>query len=157
MLKRVAQAQQRWGGASQVIDNWLAERSQLIVEYCQLVGQKQPKSMQKLPQLEQIQHFCHHLVDYVSTGHFGVFDQIIEDCQDYRRVHGYIQQLAPTTEIIVDFYDKYVEVSDLSELNEFIDTLGIIGESLENRFAIEDKLLAELYQHVVAEQAQTNP
>ncbi|MFM2486679.1 sigma D regulator [Celerinatantimonas yamalensis] len=153
MLKRVAQAQQRWGGANQSIDNWLTARKNLLVEYCQLVGQKQSKPLDGAEQIEAVQHFCHHLVDYVSTGHFGIFDQIIDDCQDYQRVDGYISQLTASTDQVLDFYDRFNNVAEVSELNHFIAVLSSLGESLEQRFSIEDKLLGELYQHTVDEQS----
>ncbi len=38
MLERLEQAQEQWGGSHSVIDNWLAERQELLVKYYHLAG-----------------------------------------------------------------------------------------------------------------------
>ncbi|MFM2482995.1 sigma D regulator [Celerinatantimonas sp. YJH-8] len=152
MLTRVTQAQELWGGADKNIDAWLNARKRLLVEYCQLVGhKKQYKPSAPLPDIEAIGHFCNHLVDYVSTGHFGIFDQIIENCQDYQRVHHCISRLSPTTDDILDFYDQFSALDEQVSLDHFDRALGKLGETLEARFNIEDKLLKALYQHSIDE------
>lgn len=149
MLKRTAQALAQWGGKSQHIDNWLKARKQLLVEYCQLIGQKQNKTPNRLPDIEVIGHFCNHLVDYVSTGHFRIFDQITQDCQDYPLVQHLIEQLAPTTDAALDFYDRFSMVNEPVSLTHFDHELNKLGEILEARLCIEDQLLGELYQHLI--------
>lgn len=151
MLTRVAQAQARWGGADKNIDAWLNARKNLLVEYCQLVGQKQRRPNPSLPDIEAIGHFCDHLVDYVSTGHFAIFDQIMENCQDYQAVHRIVSDLSPTTDDILDFYDQHIDLDEQSSLNHFDQTLSALGESLETRFHSEDKLLMMLYRKATEE------
>lgn len=149
MLKRTAQTQALWRGKSQHIDNWLETRKQLLVEYCQLIGQKQDKIPNQLPDIEMIGHFCNHLVDYVSTGHFRIFDQMTQDCQNYQRVQLLIEELAPTTDAALDFYDRFSILNEQVPLIDFDHELNQLGEKLELRFSIEDQLLKELYQYIV--------
>ena len=38
MLTKLQQATEQWGGFNSTIDDWLEERKQLLVQYCQLAG-----------------------------------------------------------------------------------------------------------------------
>lgn len=154
MLKHVNQMQQQWGGASRIIDHWLAARKELIVEYCSLIGQKKAKMPQKLPEIRPVTRFCHHIVDYVSTGHFRIYEQIIQASGDQQLIDAYLTQLPETTDKILDFYDRYNEIATSNELNNFYRDLSLIGEILEQRFAIEDVLLERLYQYINQPQLQ---
>lgn len=81
MLKKFQQTQEQWGGSSEVIDHWLETRQSLIVEYCKLAAlqpasQKTPLS--SLPTPTELQNFCQHLVDYISEGHFKIYDMVMD-------------------------------------------------------------------------------
>ena len=38
MLSRFEEAQQKWGGSHSVIDAWLTERQELLLQFCKLAG-----------------------------------------------------------------------------------------------------------------------
>ncbi len=38
MLTRLKQAKEEWGGTLSVIDNWLEDRQNLVILYCELAG-----------------------------------------------------------------------------------------------------------------------
>ena len=76
MLENCKSAKERWGGVSEIIDRWLEERQAMLVQYCALSGLDQDLS--DLQRGEKLRSFCQILVDYVSAGHFEVYDQLIK-------------------------------------------------------------------------------
>ncbi|WP_432455814.1 MULTISPECIES: sigma D regulator [unclassified Agarivorans] len=151
MLRKLEQAQAKWGGASQVIDAWLLARKQLLITYCNLAGLPPYESKERsLPSPETISHFCEQLVDYVSTGHFEVYEQIVSGCAgegDSQPAEKLLPQISATTETALRFNDQYAEVNEDLEFASFDRDLSELGQEMEERFAIEDQLLDHLYQH----------
>ncbi|MGO2130206.1 MAG: sigma D regulator [Pseudoalteromonas prydzensis] len=153
MLTRLEKAQQKWGGSHTVIDKWLTERQELLVLYCRIAGfSPYDKKDHALPDQLQIQNFCQILMDYLSAGHFEVYDGIAKACEQ-KGPHS--QQLASelypriseTTDTALDFNDKYAEVDKEDLLNDFDDDLSKLGEALELRFELEDELIDNLYSN----------
>lgn len=153
MLKRQQEAKQRWGGAHNAVDTWLHERQALLIEYFKLAGlPPYERDNHALPALQDIRSFCGLLMDYVSAGHFEVYEQIISNCQDAPEA---TQELADevfplisdTTEIALDFNDNYGDLDDDNHLNGFDRDLSALGEALELRMEFEDRLLHALEQH----------
>lgn len=153
MLTRLEKAQQKWGGSHTVIDKWLTERQELLVLYCRIAGfSPYDKKDHALPDQLQIQNFCQILMDYLSAGHFEVYDDIAKACEQ-KGPHS--QQLASelypriseTTDTALDFNDKYAEVDKEDLLKDFDDDLSKLGEALELRFELEDELIDNLYSN----------
>lgn len=147
MLENCKSAKERWGGVNEIIDRWLEERQQLLVQYCSLSGLEaaQLSDQQRGDKLKEV---CQILVDYVSAGHFEIYDQLIKEgreFQDNDALHEagtLYKTIDKTTEKLLDFNDKYLETDDLSS----IDTdLSRLGETLETRFAAEDRMIAVLH------------
>ncbi|WP_020207501.1 sigma D regulator [Gilvimarinus chinensis] len=145
MLENCQDAKERWGGVSQIIDRWLAERQEMLVRYCSLSNhQKKPDDTRG----ETLRTLCQIMVDYVSAGHFEVYDQLIKEGQDFgdekalKEGAEHFKVVDATTEGILDFNDKYLETDDLSSLD--VD-LSNLGETLEARFAAEDRMIAVLH------------
>ena len=153
MLKRNEQAKQRWGGAHAAVDTWLQERQAMLIEYFKLAGlPPYEREAHALPAAQDITHFCELLMDYISAGHFEVFDTIIRNSlkapKSTRELADEIFPLiGDTTEIALDFNDSYGEVTPESELNGFDRDLSNLGEALELRMEFEDRLLNTLEQH----------
>ncbi|WP_026972184.1 Rsd/AlgQ family anti-sigma factor [Aliagarivorans marinus] len=147
MLTRLEQAKAKWGGASQVIDNWLEARKELLISYCEIAGLPPYESADRgLPENDKIVSFCEQLVDYASTGHFEVYDQIAERCEAGSS-EALISKITATTDTALAFNDRYAEVDDQElELANLDRDLSALGQTMEERFAIEDKLLDALYQ-----------
>ena len=38
MLENCKTIKERWGGVSKILDNWLQQRQELIVEFCTITG-----------------------------------------------------------------------------------------------------------------------
>ncbi len=146
MLENCKTAKERWGGVSEIIDRWLEERQQMLVQYCALSGLDQDLS--DLQRGEKLRSFCQILVDYVSAGHFEVYDQLIKEGREFDDADA-LQQAGKlydvvdkTTEKLLDFNDKYLETDDLATLTE---DLSQLGEVLEVRFSAEDRLISVLH------------
>jgi regulator of sigma D len=151
MLKRVEKAQQKWGGSHTVIDKWLNERQDLIVLYCKMAGfSPYDKKDHSLPEPEQIQTFCQLLMDYLSAGHFEIYDDIAKACEkkgpeSQQLANAIYPRISSTTDVALDFNDKYEAVSQEDLLKDFDNDLSVIGEALEARFALEDELIDNLF------------
>ncbi|MGF1804454.1 Rsd/AlgQ family anti-sigma factor, partial [Aliivibrio sifiae] len=75
MLTKLNQFQEQWGGNNDVIDHWLSTRQDLLVEYCKLAGLPPfDTSTFSLPPFFAIQSFTQHLIDYISEGHFKIYN-----------------------------------------------------------------------------------
>ena len=153
MLRRNEQAKQRWGGAHTAVDTWLHERQAMLIEYFKLAGlAPYERDNHALPAAQDISHFCGLLMDYVSAGHFEIYDQIISNSQSApESTRALAEEVFPlisdTTDIALDFHDKYGEVTPESELNGFDRDLSNLGEAIELRLEFEDRLLNTLEQH----------
>ncbi len=144
MLDNCQSALERWGGVNTIIDRWLLERKQLLVKFCALTEANQDEQTQA----KTVEELCQLMVDYVSAGHFEVYDQLIKEGQDFNDEAG-LQKAAKlykivddTTEQLLDFNDKYQETDDLSTLA--LD-LSLLGEQIETRFEAEDQMIAVLH------------
>ncbi|MGR5178522.1 sigma D regulator [Vibrio parahaemolyticus] len=149
MLNKFKQVQEQWGGSSEVIDHWLETRQALIVEYCKL-GSLQPvhshSNVVELPAATNISSFCDHLVDYISEGHFKIYDMVMDKWKatgfkTNDEIDATYAKIVLTTDPLLEFNDKYVQVSEDDELPQFEEDLSKAGEILELRFEVEDKLI----------------
>lgn len=151
MLTKIEKAKQQWGGTNKLIDNWLEKRRELIVNYCQIAGLPPFESdNQALPATDAIQEFCNKLVDYVSTGHFEVYKELVSRCETHgqsslEQAEQIIPKITDTTDISLDFNDKYAETND-AVLDLFDRHLSTLIEGLEQRFELEDRLLLTLFE-----------
>jgi regulator of sigma D len=146
MLNDCKSAQERWGGVSEIIDRWLTERKELLVDYCELsnaVTEQQPVEFGSM-----LSKLCQIMVDYVSAGHFEIYDQLIQEAKDFDDAAGlragkdFYKTIDSTTEDILDFNDKYQETDDLEALSA---DLSKIGELLATRFEAEDSMIEILH------------
>ncbi|MCC5453385.1 sigma D regulator [Rheinheimera sp. UJ51] len=151
MYTRVQQAQQKWGGSLTAIDNWLEERQQIIVCYCRLAGLPPfEKDRHTMPSQEKIREFCQLLMDYLSAGHFEVYERIVTQCAvngtDSRRLADSLYpKIAVSTDLSLEFNDKYAEHLSTRNSGSFDIELSALGQALEERFELEDKLIETLY------------
>lgn len=144
MLDNVESARERWGGVSSIIDRWLQERQDLLVLYCELSGLGEESAQRG----EKLQTLCQILVDYVSAGHFEIYDQLVKEARDFEDTDALKQApklfdvVDATTEAVLDFNDKYQETDDLTTIAE---DLSQLGEVLATRFEAEDRMIEVLH------------
>ena len=149
MLENCKNASERWGGVSDLIDKWLNERRQLIVALCDLSVNPGSNQEQKA---EQFQRFCQILVDYVSVGHFEVYEQLILEAAEYNDggtelAKKVIPQIDKHTEIALSFNDRFDDIHKVDDgVQSLMKELDTLGKTLEDRFELEDQLIAKLHQ-----------
>ena len=145
MLENCQSAKERWGGVSDIIDRWLQERQDMLVRYCAFSSLDNHADVARG---EKLRELCQILVDYVSAGHFEIYDQLVKEGREFDDEDGLYEAgklfkiIDSTTEKLLDFNDKYLETDDLSSLDQ---DLSRLGESLEVRFSAEDRMIAVLH------------
>jgi regulator of sigma D len=129
-----------------VIQELLNERQQLWSLYCQLADM-QPFTPEQ-PLEERLQEFCQLLVDYVSLGHFELYQQLNDGTERRRHVLEISEQVYPriveATDLVVDFNDKYEGVSGEDLRFHLPEDLSRLGEVLAKRNELEDSLIEAL-------------
>ena len=152
MLENCKTAQERWGGTHEMIDRWLADRQQTLILYFAIQDAEGREAVST-----QLQAFCEHLVDYVSEGHFEIYEQLFREAKEYddggldlaRQLYPRLEEL---TQVMLDFNDKYISsdhvVMNIDDLHE---DLSLLGEKMTERFDMEDQLIERL--HNVHQQA----
>ena len=155
MLNRLESLTQRVGGSNELVDQWLLARKQLLVTYCALVGIKPNKEKHTPLNEKALENFYHNLVDYLSAGHFHIYDKIIKQVEGSASpkmalTTKFYPKLQANTETIMAFHDRYTDADINQEAYlEFNKALSDIGEALASRFALEDQLIqlaAETWQ-----------
>lgn len=146
MLENLKNAQERWGGVSEIIDRWLKERQELLVIYCNLSDiSSEPDKIERGTELESL---CQIMVDYVSAGHFEIYEKLLQEGRDFddqeglKKARKFYQAIDDTTEQLLDFNDKYLETDDLDSIEH---DLSRLGELLVNRFEAEDNMIEILH------------
>jgi regulator of sigma D len=149
MLENCRNARERWGGVSELIDRWLKERQELLVHYCELSGLTDYSQTDMLR--EKFIRLCEVLVDYVSVGHFEIYEQLTREAREFNdggeelaaKVYPRIQE---TTEVALNFND-HVDGRILTEqdVSFLFAELSKLGEVLESRFELEDFLIEHLH------------
>jgi regulator of sigma D len=150
MLESCESAQERWGGVHTIVDKWLNERQELLVLYVAIQGLK-PFSPRETPVSVKIQAFCQVLMDYCSAGHFEVYEQLIKEGEEFNDgsvelANRHYPRLEFITSECVAFNDSYQTAEHCIEnMATLSKDLSGLGELLEERFQIEDKLIEALH------------
>lgn len=146
MLEKCRSAQDRWGGVSDIIDHWLGARQVLIKTFVALPD----TAVEDIA--EATNHFCQRLMDYLSSGHFEVYEQLLREGSEFNdgsleEAQELFPKIQVSTDAALDFNDQYAELSrwTVREIREFSDKLSALGEQLEERFELEDTMIGVLH------------
>ena len=150
MLKKLEQAKDKWGGKHSIIDNWLHARQTLLIRYCELAGlsggHDHGHQSSALPDASAIDAFCEAMMDYLSAGHFEVYDMLVSDDADGKALKQKIYpEIAATTDSALNFNDAYTDAVSAEQASQFDTDLASLGETLEVRFELEDQLIGHMY------------
>ncbi|MBR9867569.1 MAG: sigma D regulator [Oceanospirillales bacterium] len=147
MLEKCHNAQERWGGVSDIIDHWLAERQKLISFFVALPQQNVHETLN-----DKIQEFCQLMMDYISSGHFEVYEQLLKQGSEFNdgsleQAQELFPKIQASTDIALDFNDIYsdFEGATLQEMYDLTCQLSSLGEALEERFSLEDTMIEILH------------
>ncbi|WP_052285337.1 Rsd/AlgQ family anti-sigma factor [Kluyvera genomosp. 1] len=145
MLNQLESLTERVKGHHKLVDRWLNIRKHLLVAYYNLVGLKPGKESFMRLNEKALDDFCQRLVDYLSAGHFSIYERIIHKMEGDSPLLNATKiwpQLEANTLLIMDLYDSTLESAiDQDNCYEFQQALSDIGEALEARFRLEDQLI----------------
>lgn len=149
MLNQIETVKERWGGVDQRIDAWLNTRQNLIVQFYDLSTIK-PLDESQTPLAVAVSQFCQKLMDYCSAGHFEIYEQLIVEAKAFDDggidlAKQVVPKLDELTSQCVDFNDTYDRHCTFDELASLPTAISSIGETLEERFALEDQLIEQLH------------
>ena len=146
MLNQLESLTERVRGSNKLVDRWLHVRKHLLVAYYNLVGIKPGKESFMRLNEKALDDFCQSSVDYLSDGHFNIYERIIREMEGttpYLAASKLYPLLEANTQQIMDYYDSTLENAiDHDNYLEFQQALSDLGEALEERFTLEDKLIA---------------
>ncbi|MBN7798254.1 sigma D regulator [Parahaliea mediterranea] len=138
---------EQYRAVESLITEWLKERRALLTTYTAMAVDvdhgPSPDSQHRRQQA-----LCELLVDYVSAGHFEVFHQLIEEAECFADgsnalAAGLMPAIGDTTEFILAYEEKYT--GSAGNGDKLSRDLSALGEILETRFELEDRLIAGLH------------
>ncbi len=147
MPHRQADPAQQFAMVDELLTRWLRERRSLLTSYTEIVVTLDSQLPEEALQRRQSE-LCNKLVDYISEGHFEVFHELIDEAEVFadgsdKLAVTVMPAIADTTEVIMAYQEKYSD--DDSDPDNLDRDLSVLGEQLESRFVLEDRLIAGLH------------
>ena len=142
--------QERRAGTQKMLAKLHAERTEMLVLFCRVAGlQTMPEATGKKGDNKSVQmllqEFCQILVDYIATAHFSLYERIAGGTERRRTVADLAEKLYPniaeTTQIALDFNDKYDCEDHCNNLHHLQNDLSKLGEVLAQRIELEDQII----------------
>ena len=139
--------EQQFAAVEELLTRWLKERRELLGKYTEIVV-----ALDSNPDGDGLARrqgaLCEVLVDYISAGHFEVFNELLNEAESFADGSGALAgQLMPaigdTTEVILAYEEKYGD--GVIYPDTLRRDLSSLGELLESRFVLEDRLIAGLH------------
>ena len=129
-----------------MVKELLHERQRMWLLYCQFASKDVDADSRSVE--SAVRDFCQVLIDYISLGHFGIYQRIAEGNERRQNVLVIAQKVYPLlvelTSDAVKFNDKYENLHDEALERELTDDLSVLGESLAARIELEDQLIESL-------------
>ena len=128
------------------IEQLIERRRDVVVVYCELAGfERYDDAGLVHPKLRKL---CQSMMDYTALGHFEIYERIMSGEERRSQVSDVATKayppLADTTDILVDFNDKYDVLDERDSMNQLADDLSRLGETFAARIELEDRILAAL-------------
>lgn len=122
-----------------------AERAEVLINFCRVAGIEAYETPgRQASQEECLRDFCQIMVDYLAAGHFGLYQRIIDGQERRQHICTLAEELYPqiakTTQLALDFNDKYEHEGEESFNEEFSEDLSTLGQALATRIELEDRL-----------------
>jgi regulator of sigma D len=128
--------------ACQLIAELQNERQEVWSLYCHVAELKPFSANDALKSL--LIQFSQILVDYVSLGHFGVYERLLAGTERRKGVLSVAKDIYPefsaTTDAAISFNDKYDNFDKIDVFEYLEQDLSALGESLAKRIELEDRL-----------------
>ena len=146
MSSEVQEQRDRRSGTRSLIDKMLSERQRMLVLYERLAG-VEPYA-DEMPNDALLEEFSQILVDYIASGHFGLYERISEGKERRRGIVDLAEELYPrianTTRVAVEFNDVCEKSNGERISGNLSSMLSKLGEELAVRIELEDQLISEM-------------
>ena len=146
MRSEVQEQGDRRSGTRSLIDKMLSERQRMLVLFERLAG-VEPYA-DEMPSDSLLQEFSQILIDYIASGHFGLYERIVEGKERRMGVVKLAEELYPrianTTQAAVEFNDVYEKLNGERASDDITQLLSKLGEELAVRIELEDQLISEM-------------
>jgi regulator of sigma D len=147
IAERITAENNRRTRQTDTINNLLQERQQVLVSMCALAeleaGELPPDTV-----IHKLRNFNQQLVDYTALGHFEIYERIIDGKERRGNIKLVADRVYPliskTTQLFVDYNDKYEGTDEAESLTDLYQDLSSIGEAMAERIESEDMLLREI-------------
>jgi len=146
MLESCQNARERWGGLHLMIDRWLQERHELVLLFEGLNSDQHAPAANA----DDLKGFCELLVDYVSAGHFEIYQQLLQEARTFDDQRGLelARKIYPRIEAITQIaltFNDHCDNGDCRESKSLQKELEQLGQLMEERFELEDCLIEVLH------------
>ena len=147
MVKRSKRTKEGWSLVDDMVRRWMQQRIQLTQDFENIIT---PQALEEpVKELSpRISNFCQTLVDYVSAGHFEVYNELIIEAREFNdgsltKGIDLCKEIEQSTDQALAFNDKYeTDAHTENMLQELPRELVELGSVLNSRFDLEDKLIA---------------
>ena len=147
IAEKISAEQNRRTRQEHTINSLLHERQQVLVSMCEL-AELESREVPTATVIHNLQSFNQQLVDYTALGHFEIYDRIVDGTERRGNIKLVADRVYPsiseTTQLFVDFNDKYDGADEKDSLTDLYRDLSRIGEAMAERIESEDMLLREL-------------
>jgi regulator of sigma D len=147
IAERITAEDNRRTRQTQTINSLLQERQQVLVSMCELAELESPEVPAETV-LRNLRSFNQQLVDYTALGHFEIYERIIDGKERRGNIKKIADRVYPliskTTQLFVDYNDKYEGTAEAESLVDLYRDLSMIGEAMAERIESEDVLLREI-------------
>ena len=147
IAEKISAEENRRTRQSQTINALLDERQQVLVSMCGL-AELEASDVPSDAVIENLRGFNQQLVDYTALGHFEIYERIIDGKERRGNIKMVADRVYPsisdTTQLFIDFNDKYEGVDESESLVNLYRDLSSIGEAMAERIESEDVLLREI-------------
>ena len=147
IAERISAEDNRRTRQTHTINNLLQERQQVLVSMCEL-AELESRDVSPGTVIHNLRNFNQKLVDYTALGHFEIYERIVEGKERRGNIKMVADRVYPlisgTTQLFVDFNDKYDGADEEESLTDLYRDLSSIGEAMAERIESEDMLLREI-------------
>ncbi len=150
MLKRSKRTKVGWYLVDDMVKRWMQQRIQLTQDFESIVSPEAKEEFAEELSL-RINTFCQTLVDYVSAGHFEVYNELITEAREFNDGSlgtgvDLCKAIEASTDLALEFNDKFESAQHSSELLGTLPShLVELGSVLNLRFELEDHLIAAVH------------
>ena len=151
MVKCSKRTREGWALVDDMVRRWMQQRIQLTQDYENIVT---PRVLEEaeVSLSFRINTFCQTLVDYVSAGHFEIYNELIIEAKEFNDGSlstgiDLCRAIEQSTDLALEFNDKYESQAHSSNLaHELPRDLVELGRVLNHRFELEDELISTVHE-----------